>query len=428
MSIGINGNLNQRIPAVGVSEGVEQPVVNNAAEADGTVVLTQELAGAPAQINGMEALNRAEVKDLSQTFRELVPARHTLRKTLWNAFKFVGRVFMRTCHAIRNGFSLAPSKRSRAAFQAELEGRHRTAYGDEASSRVGIRTAAEGAPTFTCTKAELGAAMGLRGELKMKPFTDDEIKAIREGKFKLTDIDQNPNLENCWFLGTLLSFLSAKGPAAIQEMISLPPPGVAGSADKPLLARVKLGGESYDVPLAELRGNGESGVSTSKPWVKLLETAMQMHLMNLYQLQDAAGMDEKIKVDMAFNDAYLALSTLLGTGISGVDEGKPDVDITQGLTVLTEQNFDAESVREAVKSGRPVLLLTPPSFVTALGSGVSPNHTLAVVDVVVKDGKPYLQVLDPYNRSVSISGDIIQQGGMLAMESAPAAPRGVVAH
>ena len=417
MSIGINTSLSHGVPPVDQFENVGRSVGHVADGINNTAVLVRELASTSGRINGLEALRQAEVKDLDQKLRAQVPARHTFGKSLWNVFKFIGRGFMKACHAIRNGFAFAPSKRSRASFQAELEGNHENAYKREATSYVGTRTSREGAPTFTCTKAELGAAMGLRGELKMKHFTNDEIEEIREGKFKLTDITQDPNLENCWFLGPLIAFLSAKGPTAIQKLISLPPPGEIGSEDAPLMARVKLGGESYDVPLAELRGNGGSGVSASKPWVKLLETAIQMHLMNLYKLQDAAGVTDKIKVDVAFNDGFLALTTLLGTGITVDKSGKPDVDITNGLIVQDESTFDGNAIKDALNAGRPVLLLTPPSFATAIGTGLSPKHTLAVVDVVFKDGKPYLQVLDPYNRSVLVDADIIQHNGTIVMEA-----------
>lgn len=432
MSIGLNTSNNivrdfnsvmSAVPA-GKTDSAQASKAGGENEAEAIAgLLNQE----GPEINGAEALRNAEVSAFARELRDQVPARHTFRKSTWNVFKFIGRCAMKACHAIRYAF--APAKKSRTQFQEKLQGLHPESYGENAQSRVGTFKAGGSAPTFTCTTEELGAAMGLRGKLRMKPFTAEEIEEIRRGQFKLSDIAQNPNLENCWFLGALCAFLGAKGPGAIQEMISLPP--LDEAQDNPV-AQVKLGGEIYNVPLAKLRGDGGSGVSTSKPWVNLLETAMQMHLMNLYKFQGAAGMHEgdqpADKVDMSFNDCDMAIATLLGVGISEKNGVRPHVENSDVLSVQTESNYlDPEisrtsvaAIRKALTDGRPVMLVTPASYGLALSTGVSPNHTLAVLDVVVaKDGKAYFQVLDPYGRAVLINADVMKNGGTITMEQDP---------
>lgn len=390
-------------------------------------------------VDGARALRNAQVEDLGRELRDMVPARHTLGKFVGNFFKRIGRAVMQTCHAIRNTFAFAPPKRSRAEFQAALESRHPEAYAQGARSRVGTWTSRPG-NLYSCGTDVLGAAMGLRENIRVKPFTDAEIEAIRKGQFKLTDIVQDPNFENCWFLGTLVSFLTAKGPGAIQELISLPPLSGNRSGDAPLTAQVKLGGEVYDVPLGELRDDRGSGVSASAPWVRLMETAMQMHLLNLHEKGVVIQGFEKV-VNMAFGIPGLALHSLLGQGVTSYQRGKPMLD-PRGVSV-SKMNVDSlllkhqkdnaqnvtrgdcvnelvEKILDARQNGRSVMLTTSGSRWTSLGVGLSPNHTVSIQDVVrKKDGTAYFQILDPYNRSVSISSDILLNGGGVVMEKAP---------
>ena len=435
MSIGLNTSNNtvrdfNSVMTASQTGKTVPPQMHKVENENEAKAIVSQLSKKEPEINGVEALRNAEVSGFAQELRAQVPARHTFKKSAWNIFKFFGRCVMKACHTVRYAF--APSKKSRAQLQEKLQKLHPESYGKNGRTLVGTLKAGESAPTFTCTSEELGAAMGLRGKLKMKPFTADEIEKIREGQFELSDIKQNPNLENCWFLGALAAFLGTKGPGAIQELISLPPSGdIQGN---PPVAQVRLGGEIYDVPLAKLRGDGGSGVSASKPWVTLLETAMQMHLMNLYKLQGAAGMHVKNqpsdKVDMSFNDPDIALATLLGAGITGKNNGNPRVDTSDHLFIQTEADYfepeiskaSVTAVKEALKDGRPVILITPDSYGLSLSTGVSPNHTLAVLDVVdAKDGA-YFQVLDPYGRAVMINANIMKDGGTITMEQAPAAP------
>ena len=375
--------------------------------------IVRQMADRGPAIDGAQALKNAEVRTLAQELRALVPARHTLGKTVWNVFKGIGRAVMKTCHAIRNKFTSAPPKRSRAEFQAALESRRPEAYAQGAGSRVGTWTERP-RNLVSYSTHELGAAMGLRGNIRAKPFTDAEIKTIREGRFSLTDITQDPNFENCWFLGTLASFLTAKGPDAIQELISLPPTDGKRSEGAPLTAQVRLGGEVYDVPLAELRDDRGSGVSKSAPWVKLMETAMQMHLVNLHQ-KGVSISDLPIRVDMAFGHSFVALGSLFGDRVTYDKDGKAEYLARSTELAL---GLDVGMITAAVKDGRPAVVLTSASFMTSFGTGLSPNHCVSVQDVVPdRDGKTYFQILDPYNRSVTVSADCLQDA-MVVVERA----------
>lgn len=425
MSIGLNtGNntvrdFNNVMTASPAGKAVPAQL-HKAGDGNESKAIARQLNQEGLEINGAAALRNAKVTAFSRELHDQVPARHTFKKSSWNVFKFIGRCAMKACHAIRYAF--APAKKSRAQLQEKLQSLHSEAY---AQSRVGTLKAGGNSPTFTCTAAELGAAMGLRGKLTMKPFTNAEIEEIRGGRFGLSDIVQDPNLENCWFLGALCAFLGTKGPGAIQEMISLPPPG--DTQGNPPVAQVRLGGETYTVPLGKLCGDGGAGVSASKPWVNLLETAMQMHLMNLYKLQGAAGMHKEDqpsdKVDMSFNNPDIALASLMGVGITGKDSAKPEVDITDNITV--QLGFDyapgnrgnsLNAIRDALRNGQPVLLITPDSKGLSLSTGLSASHTLAVLDVVdAGNGKSYFQILDPYSRSVIVSADIMKDGGQIAI-------------
>ena len=398
-----NYNPVEMPPETGRTGSVSSPASGNV---DNPNDIARQMAGRGPNIDGAQALRNAEVKDLAQELRDMVPARHTLKKSVWNVFKSIGRAVMKTCHAIRNTFAFAPPKRSRAEFQSALESRHPEAYAQGAKSRVGVWTERPGNLISYGTN-ELGTAMGLRENIRTKPFSKAEIETIRNGQFKLSDITQDPNLENCWFLGTLVSFLTAKGAGAIQDLISLPPDGAEPSGDTPLMAQVKLGGEVYEVPLAEICDDRGIGGSKSAPWVKLLETAMQMHLMNLHEKDvDVSGYFEKEKVvDMSFGCANVALGSLLGDGTTVNEKGKREF-IPRSTDL--KFNLDVDAVEKAVKDGRPAMILTSGSFMTSFGTGLSPNHCVSVQDVVKgRDGKTYFQILDPYNRSVLVSADCL---------------------
>ena len=404
-----NYNPVEMSPGTGGTGSVSSPASGNV---DNPNDIVRQMADRGPDIDGAQALKNAEVRNLAQKLRDMVPARHTLKKSVWNVFKSIGRAVMKTCHAIRNTFAFAPPRRSRAEFQSALESRHSEAYAQDAKSRVGTWTGRPGNLVSYGTDV-LGTAMGLRENIRTKPFSKAEIETIRNGQFKLSDITQDPNLENCWFLGTLVSFLTAKGPGAIQDLISLPPDGAEQSGDTPLMAQVKLGGEVYEVPLAEICDDRGLGGSKSAPWVKLMETAMQMHLMNLHEKDvDVNGYFEKDKVvDMSFGCSNVALGSLLGDGITVNEAGKREF-----VPRSTDLKFhlDVDAIEKAVKDRRPVMVLTSDSFLTSLGTGLSPNHCISVQDVVRKpNGTAYFQILDPYNRSVLVSSENLQDASVV---------------
>lgn len=433
MSLGINNNPGQKPNFADDFEILDKPdgkptqaeSPRKAGDGDYEIIGDDEigqLAGEAKEIDGPAAMKGAKVQALAEELRAAVPARHTVGKRFANYFKSIGRDIMKFCHAIRNGFAFAPAKKSRGVLEAALEAKKPNAYFHDISFVHEERPEGEFCPNVKYATEEIAAGMGLRGRITAVPFTDDEIKAIKDGKYKLTDIKQDPNFQDCWFLSSLASFLTAKGPGAIQDLINIPPD--YRNRDGVRMAQVKLGGEVYDVPLAKIYDIGGHGASFSKPWVKLLETAMQMHLMNLHRQKATFG-GPVIKADMCNYDARIALAALSGEKISEDPLLGKVLNTGFGLFLnVQKQDIPAlvASIKSALDKGEPVVLGSPKGLWNSLGNGISPGHEVSIQDVAVKkNGTAYFIVFDPYGRTVSISSDILlDNGAAITMKEEPA--------
>ena len=374
----------------------------------------EDLGNQPKTVNGKTVMKNAKVVSLREDLLASVPKRHTIGKFIGNYFKSILRDVMKFCHAIRNGFAFAPSKRSRATLEAKFETNKPYAFKSNISFVHTEKPEGEFAPTVTYDTKDIAAGMGLRGRIQTVPFTDAEIETIKEGKFKLTDIKQDPNFQDCWFLSSLTSVLAARGPGKIQDLINIPESQNQGGVR---MAQVKLGGEVYNVPLAKIYGNVGHGVSFSKPWVKLLETAMQMHLMHLHE-NGVTHNGAIISASMSYGNPDIALSALLGKGTGPNGAGGQAVD-TRGISMSLRIDKDdlkatIDSIKTALKKGSPVVLGSPQGLWASLSTGISPGHAVSVLDVMEKkDGTAYFQILDPYNRSVSVSSNILLKGATI---------------
>lgn len=254
-------------------------------------------------------------------------------------------------------------------------------------------------PTVGFTQQEIGLALGLKGQIGFKEFSGEGLKQLYPGpdvEPRLDDIKQNPALQNCWFLSAVGGLLASRGHLAIKEMIIPPNPQTS-----PPTVNVRLGDNVYAVPLGDLTdAGGRKAVSDSAPWVRVLEMAMQMHLLNAAIHNSVPGetiMPGASQINMAYRDIHVGLQALVGAREKGnvavLSQAEDPGDVQENLT----------KIKEALGNGYPVVLGHIPqseSILTkVLGSlkdGLSPGHAVSVLDVNKKDSK--LTVLDPYGK------------------------------
>lgn len=403
--------------------------------------------GEQPQVDGREALAGAEVLPLEARLRAQVPARHSLLKTLDGWKRTAGRALMKFCHVVYNFFTGAIPKRHRRDFEQGI-GHH-----PDVTGHVNVRRGVAGngdyeladgtrvAPgdVVSYTNGEIGAAMGLDGPADVEPFDDDDVNKIVNGDFHLADIEQDPNLQNCWFLSSLASLLSFQRASSLQKLITIPQ--VMNERNRPTdadFALVKLGINTYKVPLGDVVGaNGERGTSSSKPWVRLLETAMQMHLVKLVQMGVEPPQGVGIKADMNGGSPQIALGALLGLEevhpMFPNNPGSPlqlneRITVRSGLVGDGDLNDRVEAIQFALGANKPVVLATSGDLGLSLKYGISPGHAVSVQGVEradVKEGEdedtghPYLHILDPYGRSVVVDADILMNGAHLFIGAEP---------
>lgn len=410
MSININSNQLGNVVNTFNNGQVNNEQVNNGKKID--LSEWESDFGAQPQIEGREALGGAEVRPLEEEIRRRVPARHSFFKSLAGLGKLLGRAFMRACHVVNNALSRAIPKKSRRDFKDDMQVRfaglqsvsvapHET--GDE--SKLPNGTNVPESTVVSYTKEEVGAALGLGKPVTIKKFSSDDIDQIKKGDFNLDDIEQDPNLQNCWFLSSLTSVLAFKGASAIQKLITIQKSEGSNTED---YALVKLGVGTYKVPLGDVMGKGnEIGTSSSKPWVRLLETAMQMHMVNLFQKYQADSYG--IKIDMNGGSPARALGALLGLE-SEMDAMGRNL-ICENITVLKGDNADCDSIANALKNNIPVVLCSGEDWGPSLKYGFSPGHAVSVQAVeTTGKGRNFLHILDPYGRSVVLDAGILKNG------------------
>lgn len=399
--------------------------------------------GEQPHVDGREALAGAEVRTLEEQLRAQVPARHSLLKTLAGWGRTAGRAFMRFCHAAYNFFSGAIPKMHRPDFEQAARMRTvtdgvvhvRTEQTSEAAYVLSDGTNVAHGDVVSYTNGEIGAAMGLDGPADVVPFDEDDVAQIANGDFHLEDIEQDPNLQNCWFLSSLASVLSFKGAQFLQNLITIPQVVNGGNqrADADF-ALVKMGINTYKVPLGDVVGaGGEKGTSSSKAWVRLLETAMQMHMVRLVQMDLQPPQGIGLKVDMHGGSPLLALGALLGLEevrpVFQNDPGSP-MQLDEKITIRRGQEGDGnlndrlDTIQFALGGGKPVVLATSDDLGQSLKYGISPGHAVSVQGVEFdgddnEPGHPYLHILDPYGRSVVMDADILLTGAQIFIGEEP---------
>lgn len=372
--------------------------------------------GAQPEVDGRAALDGAQVRPLAEELRASVPARHSLLKSLAGVGTAVGRAIMKACHAIYNAFTGVESKKHLSEFDDEMRKRFESVRQPETNARVmqtgedeyalSNGTSMAKRDVVSYTDEEIGAALGLKGRTHVKPFDESEINKIANGDFHLEDIKQDPNLQDCWFLSSLTSVLSFKGANYLKSLITIPQVNNGGQTEDAKFALVKLGFNTYQVPLGDLVDKGgDTGTSSSKAWVRLFETAMQMHMLALSRM-DLVADTYSFKVDMNGLSPRLALGALLGkeTIADYGDLGRTlndGVDCTFGATVTEISN--------ALQNKRPVVLSSLGGIGASLKYGLSPNHAVSVQAVVPDEhsNRTFIHVIDPYGRSVVMDASVL---------------------
>ena len=350
------------------------------------------------EIVSVDFLADAEVepgvtKTLEQQLQHAVKERHTIGNSIKNFFKKCGRGIMNAFSAIRGARSFYHAK-SVAHFNSALN-----VTGNGSSlARSAWKDSIDYSKTVSYSDKELAAASGLRGNVEVKKFTADQIQSITAGNFRLSDIKQDPGLQDCWFLSSVGAFLAKGGSGSLSDLIHIP----AGENNQPPEhAYVKLGTDVYKVPLGIVTGGGKKNISDSAPWVNLLETAMQMHLINVTDKESITTNGPR----MAERNVQDAFAALQGVKHNGFRIASVHVKAT------------LSKVRDFFTLGRPVVLASPkdaPFF--ALSTGISPGHAVTVVGVEQgkRPGDGRVTVLDPYGHTTVINEDDLQQFDMIA--------------
>lgn len=206
---------------------------------------------------------------------------------------------------------------------------------------------------------------------------DHEGKPVVKGYRKnahvpsFSDIKQNPALQDCWFLASVAALLNSKGPAYIGRMIEF--------EDDTNYARVHFADKSYRVPCGMIvdRGNEKAPtVSDSAPWVRLLETAMQMRLIDELKQNIANGSINGVKdFSMENRNVELALNALFGSS-RPLQDGEKTLANLAGMLDRHE----------------PVVL----GHDKGLFDFVAPGHAVTLLDVNTANNT--LTIMDPYGR------------------------------
>ena len=410
MSVNLNIGVNANMPNVGgMPENQGQKVGNNHApnaDAENNLAIPDEghLPG-PVLMHGSVGEPYVAPPGLKDYLNAAIEDRYTAGNFFMGMAKTIGRTFMNLCHAVKCLFCPSLNARDAASFdvgvynpagkltngagwKGDYENRenvHESGVFALLKKNFPEKEAKPPAPV-EYTPQEIGAAFGLRGEVKVAKFSANEVNFIRSGEFSLQDIKQDPGLQDCWFLSTLSSVLASCGREPLMNIIHVPPDveNSDGIMEPPDHAFVKLGKDVYKVPLGEVQTvGGDKSVSNSKPWVKLLETAMQMHLVNT-----STTIDEK-SVRMSYRNSQDGFAALFG-----VSRGHAQESVIGGTSSSTAS---LAILKKFSKGHRPVVLGSKDGVGAALGTGISPGHAVAVLDV--DSEKRQVTVLDPYGHT-----------------------------
>ena len=223
---------------------------------------------------------------------------------------------------------------------------------------------------------QLGKITGMGDNAVIRPFTSynpDKPSSLQSilyphGEPRLSDIKQDPELQDCWFLSSIASGLSSMGTKAISRLFS--------ESQTPGNVMVRLGNNLYDVPLGRVSNGSNSFGSKSANWVVALENAMAMHLFatSTSPLQSGVNPMEKRFIG-------IGLEALFGYPTSKV--------------LFSETTQAIAAIKELIQKNCAVVIGHGGSIGNAATDGIAPGHAVCVLDVNDDDS---LTVLDPYGQ------------------------------
>ena len=248
---------------------------------------------------------------------------------------------------------------------------------------------------YLFTNEQLGNLCGLTNGCKIKYFhnNNDDNKGYKEilfphGEPRLSDIKQNPELQDCWFLSSISSMLQSEGVESISRLFS--------ESKVPGNVVIRLGSNLYDVPMGRITSaNGDKFGSNSAPWVVVLENAMLMHLSlsaNNPNVNDPKSLENyKREIKMPLRSVSDGLVALGGYHPTVPDNGVKNI----GISLDSVQNVN-DVISNLLAREKPVVIghKGPNQREVSLRDGIAPGHAVTVLEVVLNGYK----ILDPYGQ------------------------------
>lgn len=256
---------------------------------------------------------------------------------------------------------------------------------------------------YLFSKEQLGNLCGLTKDCKIKYFSKpEENKGYKEvlfphGEPRLSDIKQNPNLQDCWFLSSISSMLQSEGVESISRLFS--------ESKVPGNVIVRLGAHLYDVPMGRITdSSGDKFGSNSANWVVALENAMLMHEAlsaenpDLNNPRSLENYKSNIRMPMRYPSE----------GLKALHGYKPDGGQVEFKTI----DWEFRSPQRGVTLISGMLELGKPAIIghsrqnsgkIALRDGIAPGHAVTVLEVVPNGFK----ILDPYGQVKTLAKDSI---------------------
>ena len=197
---------------------------------------------------------------------------------------------------------------------------------------------------------------------------------------KLSDIKQDPALQDCWFLSSITALLTSQGTQSIQRLFT--------PSQNEGFVNIRLGYNNYEVPMGRIcSADGKSKFgSNSAPWVVALENAMMIHL-SLGRESDGIRNNT---ADMNLKEPLDGLKALVGS--NHYDNAHFIRHSSSGINAFN-------AIKDSIDSGMPVVLGHAGNALSSLGDGIAPNHAITVLDCHKNEAHPdksFVTVLDPY--------------------------------
>ena len=291
-----------------------------------------------------------------------------------NLFSGVGRTLVRGINAVRarfSGVNLSGVLRERTDAI-----RHMTP--------VKISDLPPETAPVSMDNEQMGRLTGLGNDVRLVPFVpydNEENRNASElqkmlfphGEPRLSDIKQNPKLQDCWFLSSIASVLNTQGTESITRLFS--PSNTEGNV------LIRLGSKQYDVPLGRYACGSENFGSKSANGVVALENAMQMHLLTSVSADDLGVLlNNSDIVNIRIKDMGFGSRAILG-------------DSVVEFKVLNPEDR-VDEVKDAIRKGQPVSIGHRKGVLKALANGISPEHAVSVMGMTPNEDA--LIILDPY--------------------------------